>query len=65
MDKVINAHGRIIDLDAAYVLMDHDILEDLEFGDGRDHQEFFDAYCAAHLAKFGEEFEPNTENPVW
>lgn len=66
MVTIKNAYGLEIDFDAAAALMDHDISAELGHGDGfASEQEFFDAYCAKHLAKFGEEFEPNKENPVW
>lgn len=45
-------------LDVAANLMDDDIREALH-GSTDDPQEFVDLYCAAHLAKFGEEFGVN------
>lgn len=65
MSKLINAAGTEIDLDAAINLMDRDIVSDLDGNDFDSEAEWFAAYCAAHLAKFGEEFEPNKANPVW
>jgi hypothetical protein len=67
MTTVTNAHGLTIDFDAAANLMDDDIVSDLGDGHmaGMTEQEAFNAYCVAHLEKFGEEFEPNKANPVW
>lgn len=66
MPTIINPHGIEIDFDAAANLMDDDICDEMGHGDGFDsEQAFFDAYCARHLAKFGEEFEPAKGNPVW
>lgn len=64
MTTVTNAHGKQINFDAAVVIMDDDLLRELE-GTGETEQAFFDAYCKAHEAKFGEEFEPAKANPVW
>jgi hypothetical protein len=68
MTKITNAAGREIDFEAAAALMDIDVAGSVdhgEHGDGQTEQEFFDAYCEAHRARFGEEFEPNKANPVW
>lgn len=55
----ITHNGTEFDFDAAVNLMDDDIREDIhDIGTG-DEQSFFDAYCAAHLAKFGSEFVVN------
>ena len=60
MKKVINAIGKTVDFYAAVMLMDDDIREALAAQGLETEQEFFDAYCAAHLDKYGEEFAPNT-----
>lgn len=67
MTTVTNAHGLTIDFDAAADLMDDDIVASLGDGHmaGLTEQQAFDAYCVAHLAKFGKAFEPATSNPVW
>lgn len=55
---VINSNGTPINYDAAVALMDDDLREELA-GDFAPctEQEFFNAYCTAHLAKYGKEFE--------
>lgn len=66
MIKVTNAHNKEIDFDAAQVLMDEEITERLNReSDMETEQMYFETYCAAHLAKYGEEFEPSKANPVW
>lgn len=65
MNAVKNQYGREIDFDAAVNIMD-DVVREVVVATGCDnYQDFFDAYCGYHLAKFGEDFEPNKENPVW
>lgn len=63
---VINAAGREIDFEAAVQMMDDEIRERLhaELAPCTE-QEFFTVYEAAHLAKFGEEWELSKANPVW
>lgn len=65
-NMVKNEYGTEINFNAAVALMDSDIREELhnELAPCTD-QEFFDAYCKAHEAKYGEEFELAKENPVW
>lgn len=60
------SYGRLIDFDATAILMDDDIYDmlRLDMYDSND-QEFYDAYCKAHLAKFGEEFEPDKLTGQW
>lgn len=65
MSLITNAAGHTIDFAAASALMDEGIVASLGYGDGLTEQEFFLDYCAMHLARFGEEFEPNKSNPVW
>ena len=63
---VLNANGTRIDYPAAVEGMDDETREALhaELAPCTD-QEFFTAYEAAHLAKFGEEWELSKANPVW
>lgn len=63
---VINQSGTEINFEAAVNLMDDDIREDLhrEIAPCTE-QEFFTAYEAAHLAKYGEEWELSKDNPTW
>ena len=58
MTMVVNNNCESIDYDAAVSLMDDDLREELA-GDLAPctEQEFFNAYCTAHLAKYGKEFE--------
>lgn len=50
-------HGKPVYFDAAIALMDDDLRERLHYQlPPRTEQEFLDAYCAAHLAKFGTPF---------
>lgn len=63
---VKNSYGTEVDFDAAVQMMDDDIRETLhdELAPCTE-QEFFNAYCKAYEDKFGEEWEPAKENPVW
>lgn len=67
MANVTNEYDVIIDFDAAVYGMDDDIREELsrELAGEVTEQEFFDAYCAAHAEKFGDEWELAKPNPVW
>ena len=62
MISVINTHGTEIDYEAAVMLMDDEIREEI-CGTVDTDQEFFDAYCEAHEARYGEEFEFAKKNP--
>lgn len=66
MNKVINMNGTAIDFDAAVMMMDDEIREELnaELAPCED-QEFFTAYEKAHAEKYGEEWEMSKENPCW
>lgn len=57
---VVNQYGEEVYYDAAVALMDDDIRERIhgEIAPCTE-QEFFDAYCAAHEAEYGEEFKVN------
>jgi hypothetical protein len=62
---VKNQCGVLIDFEVAVKLMDDEIRE-LTHEEGHDsEQAFFDAYCQNHLEAYGEEFELNTQNPVY
>lgn len=63
--KVINAAGREIDFEAAVQMMDDEIRERLHAEGYETEQAFFAAYEAAHLAKYGEEWELSKDRPVW
>lgn len=64
--KVINMNGSEINFEAAVVLMDDEIREELNFDlSPCSDQEFFDAYCKAHEEKYGEEWELSKENPCY
>lgn len=66
MTKVKNFWDVEIDMDAAVNLMDDDLREDLINANNYEtEQEFFEAYCEAHEAKYGDEFELAKENPVY
>ena len=58
MAKVI-LNGFEVDFDACVNLMDDDIREELhmEMAGECTEQEFLDAYCERHLAKYGTGFE--------
>ena len=64
--KVRTSGGKLIDLDAAVMLMDDDLRDEVhaDIAPCTD-QKFFDEYCKRHEEKFGEEFEPNKENGQW
>jgi len=63
--KVTNTNGVEIDFDAAVGMMDDELREQLHADGYETEQEFFTAYEAAHLQKFGEEWEVSKANPVW
>lgn len=61
--KITNSYGIVLDFDAVGYEMDDDICKELR-GKFNTEQEFFDAYCAAHEAMFGEEFELDRDLPA-
>ena len=67
MKKVQNtSRTRWLSFQAAVLLMDDDIREELhEEMAPCSEQEFFDAYCARHLAKYDQVFGPDEEPPTW
>lgn len=62
--KITNSYGVVLNFEGTVPYMDEDILNDLR-GKFNTEQELFDAYCAAHEAMFGEEFELDGEPPAW
>ena len=63
---VTNSWGVEVNYLAAVNLMDNELREDLARNLAPcSEQAFFDAYAAAHQEKFGEEFEPDKQNPCW
>lgn len=62
---VKTSYGRLIDFDAASMLMDDDIYDMLRLDDYDSDQEFYDAYVKFHLFKYGEEFEPDKLTGQW
>ena len=66
MTKVANQYGKEIEFEAAMNIADSGIIEELHFEmTPCTEQEFFNAYCEAHEAKYGEDFEPNKLNGQW
>lgn len=64
-NPVLSSSLRPVDFDSAVELMDDEIREDLHAEGVDTEQMFFDMYCQRHFEKYGEEFEPNKENPTW
>lgn len=63
---VVNEGGYVLDYDAAVGYMDDEIRETLASDLAPcSNQAFFTAYEAAHLAKYGEEWELSKSNPCW
>lgn len=54
----VNYNGQVINLEAARMLMDDEICEQIH-GTVETEQEFMDSYAAAHEEKFGEAFAFN------
>ena len=66
MTTVISAYGHEIEYQAAVNIMDDEIRERLHGQCGLEtEQAFYDAYAAAHLVEFGEEWELDSVNPTW
>lgn len=63
---VINSWGTEIYYNVAEQHMDDDIREELHRKlEPCTEQEFFNAYCEAHLKRFGEDFFLDEKNPVY
>lgn len=54
----IEINGQLFDMDAARQLMDEELCEAIH-GTVKTEQEFADAYCKAHYAKYGDLFVIN------
>lgn len=57
--NIRNSHGALVDARQAASLMDADLREELHGVGFETEQAFFDAYCTAHLDRFGGEFDVN------
>lgn len=55
----VKHNGQQVDFEGAAQLMDDELREELHSRGFDSEQAFFDAYCAAHLERFGEEFVVN------
>lgn len=66
MTKIINESGYELDFDAAVLLMDDDVREQVHADLAPcTEQEFFTAYEKAHEEKFGEPWELSKPNPCY
>ena len=65
MIYVINKSGTMIDFEAALMLMDVDIMHQLDNVWYNNDQDYFTAYEAEHLKKYGEEWELSKANPTY
>lgn len=60
MTAITDINGKEIDFDAAVMLMDDDLREELHAEGIENEQEFLERYAAAHQKRFSEEFAPYT-----
>ena len=65
MIYVTNKNGAMIDFEAALALMDIDIMHELETVWYNNDQDYFTAYEAEHLKKYGKEWELSKANPTY
>ena len=66
MSNVTNRNGKELDFEAATILMDDDLREELHMSLAPcAEQDFFSAYEVKHEEKFGEEWELSNANPTW
>ena len=56
---VNNQLGKAIDYDVAVMLMDADICEELHYMAPCSNQQFYNAYCKQHKAKYSKDFAPD------
>lgn len=65
MKKVINSYGTEVNYNAALMIMDDELREEIheELSPCTD-QEFFEEYAKRHEEKFGEEWEADKLNPM-
>ena len=57
MKTIKDYNGNKIDFEAAVMLMDDEIREQIHGKGIEDEQEFYNAYCEKHYEKYNEEFE--------
>ena len=57
MKTIKDYNGNEIDFEAAVMLMDDEIREQLHGTGIEDEQDFYNAYCEKHYEKYNEEFE--------
>ena len=64
--KVKNINCTEINYEAAVILMDEEIREEIANSfEAESEQEFFSLYEKKHIEKYGEEWELSKENPVY
>ena len=56
---VRNQLGKLIDYDAAEMMMDAEICEELHYMAPCSNQKFYNAYCEKHKEKYNEDFAPD------
>ena len=57
MKTIKDYNGNNIDFEAAVMMMDDEIREQLHGTGIEDEQEFYNAYCEKHYEKYNEEFK--------
>ena len=57
MKTITDYNGNKIDFEAAVMLMDDEIREQIHAEGIEDEQEFYNEYCEKHYEKYNEEFE--------
>lgn len=63
---VTTSHGKQIDWEAAFNLMDEDLCNAIASAMAPcTEQEYYDEYCKRHLVKFGVQFAPDDEGGQW
>lgn len=65
MNSVLNMSDAVVDFDAAVLLMDDEIREEMNQYDWATFQDFFRAYELLHKMKFGEPWELSKPNPTY
>lgn len=56
LESLINEDGSVKNWESIVNLMDDEIREDIASAGYDTEAEFLEAYCAAHMEKYGEEF---------
>ena len=65
-ETVVNLNGHELNFEAACMMMDDDLREELALEGGFDtNQEWFTNYENRHIAKHGEMWELSKANPTW